>query len=1205
MPGHPTAYPGDVFKTLPGETVARPVIQFDPMNGRISFPLLRTHVGKRPPFAPNGHSGAPWLGETAGAAPQVTGPATWAGRKDGICPLGSTVRHYNIVSLDGLRLQVTRAGAVDPNGKVFVLAHDVDDVLAGRKPIEPLAIRANIGDCVAVTLTSLQHDANDFSGYSKANIHIHHVQFDTQASDGVVTGMSYEQTIRPFQAEDPQITRDAAAGDTTLNLASVTKFQAGEWIAAGLGTESIEVRQIDSIDTAAKTITLTKPLENAHAAGQYAGVEFVQYRWYPDVQLDNIFWHTHVDGIHDWGHGLVGQLIIEPKGSTYHDPQTGAEVDSGTIVDIHTNGNATDPRTQLAPGLVDGSFREMALWTIDQNPAIDSTLNLRAEPWADRLAQNGDSSLLFSSYAHGDPFTPLPRAYAGDPFVIRTINVSDSVDTLHVDGHRFWLENRYEDPDNPGGRAARPIDTIHYGISEKFSLIAKGGAGGPLAVPGDYLYMNAIGRRFRQGAWGIIRVLPGRTPSLQPLPDRAAPASTFTLPAATGGRPPEPADPGNPCPALAPQRSFDISAVDVPSSAFGNQLRAAFVPTNVARSVEKKAFAPEPLVLHVAAGECVTVHFTNRRSVRASFHSGLLSASAGGNTDYGSASSGIDVGFGPEQTVAPGGTRDYRLYADNAKLGATLISDFGGATVQSAGGGAPITVDTGPLGMYGAIVVAPAGATFTEPRYGGTVSIGAQVDVHVPGAASYRDFTVLMQDVDESIGQSHMPYPTQVKGISTINYRSGPRTANDVNGAYGASGSGQNATPATPTLKAYVGDPVQVHALVTPGSEQMHVFGLGGESWPLDPFLAGSNQLQARGLGPWETLQANISGGAGGGTTIGDMFYGDLRRPFTSAGLWGIQRVLSDASCPIRPLDGRGCIGGPSTYITLDASAPASLLTHTIPASPTAAGLGPQGRRPASPVRRSSRLQARGGHATRPRLAPAATCKPATRVAGPGLPAPEARPASVRPRDDDGPTRRQRRAALTGWALTVPRLRSLCLAWGALAAVVAIGADGGGSSPPWSRLPAPAALGAAPAGSIRRARGDRCARPRTAAAHVGRAGRGGHGARGTAARRQPPPGRRAPALRAPARRDLPHGSGTRGAARRRQRPAADGAARRRSAPGAEAGPAAARTPAGGVGDLHAPDGRESRARAGDARRRRRPAHRPVARRPAAVVGARS
>ncbi|MDX6552598.1 MAG: hypothetical protein QOH74_1086, partial [Gaiellales bacterium] len=895
----------------------RPVIKFDPVNGRIAFPLMRTHVGKRPPFSPNGHSGAPWLGETSGVAATGTKPSPWAGRNDGLCPSAATIRRYNIVALDGLRLQVTRAGAVDANGKVFVLARDVDDVLAGRKQIEPLAIRANIGDCVAVTLTSLQHDANDFSGYSKSNIHIHHVQFDTQASDGVVTGMSYEQTIRPFKLEDPQITQDAAAGATTLSLTSVAKFQVGEWIAAGMATEGIEVRQIASINANAKTITLTKALANAHPAGQYAGVEFVQYRWYPDVQLDNVFFHTHVDGIHDWGHGLVGQLIIEPRGSTYHDPVSGAQVDSGTIVDIHTAPN-DDPSTRLAPGLVDGSFRELALWTIDQNPAIDSTLNLRAEPWADRLVKNGDPSLLFSSYTHGDPFAPLPRAYPGDPFVVRTINVSDGVDTLHIDGHRYWLENRYEDPANPGGRAGEPIDTIHYGISERFSLIAKGGAGGPLATPGDYLYMNGIGRRFRQGAWGIIRVLPGQTPSLKPLPDQAAPAGSYTLPAPTGGRPPEPADSGAPCPALAPTRTFAISAVDVPSSAFGNQLRAAFVPTAAAPLVEKKTLVPEPLVLHVAAGECVTVHFTNRRTVRASFHAGgLLTGSASGNTAFGSASSGVDVGFGPEQTVAPGGSRDYRLYADNAKLGAVVISDFGGRPVVPQNGTVATKVDTGPTGLYGAIVVAPAGATFTEPTYGGQVSIGSQVDVHAPGVPAYRDFTLLLQDTDESIGQAHMPYPTDVTGVTATNYRSGRRTVNDVDGAY----SGE---PGTPILKAYLGDPVQVHAIVTPGSEQMHVFSLGGLSWPIDPFLTGADQVQARAVGPWESLEIKLAGGAGGGTMTGDIFYGDLRRPFTAAGMWGLQRVLGNAGCPLKPLDGRSCGGAPAPSLNRPKLTPAS-----------------------------------------------------------------------------------------------------------------------------------------------------------------------------------------------------------------------------------------------------------------------------------------
>ena len=104
-----------------------------------------------------------------------------------------------------------------------------------------------------------------------------------------------------------------------------------------------------------KTVTLGTPLRFAHATGEYAGTEFVQYRWYPDAVLDNVFWHDHVDGIHGWGHGLVGQLIVEPYGSTYHDPVTGAPVDSGTLVDIHTS-------RALSPGLVEGSFRELALW---------------------------------------------------------------------------------------------------------------------------------------------------------------------------------------------------------------------------------------------------------------------------------------------------------------------------------------------------------------------------------------------------------------------------------------------------------------------------------------------------------------------------------------------------------------------------------------------------------------------------------------------------------------------------------------------------------------------------------------------------------------------------------------------------------------------------------------------------------------------------
>jgi hypothetical protein len=99
---------------------------------------------------------------------------------------------------------------------------------------------------------------------------------------------------------------------------------------------------------------------------------------------------------------------------------------------------------------------------------------------------------------------------------------------------------------------------------------------------------------------------------------------------------------------------------------------------------------------------------------------------------------------------------------------------------------------------------------------------------------------------------------------------------------------------------------------VAPGSEQMHVFNLGGFSWNLDPRLTNDSAVQSRGIGAWETVDAAILGGAGGSAhAAGDFFYGDLRRPFTQAGMWGLLRVLptSGSGCPIKPLDGPACAG--------------------------------------------------------------------------------------------------------------------------------------------------------------------------------------------------------------------------------------------------------------------------------------------------------
>jgi manganese oxidase len=947
VPGHPGLLPGDQLDKIAG---GRPAILFNPVDGRPSYPLLRTHFGQRPPFSPQGHSGSPFLGVLGDAAPHIdaTHPVDpYANRPDGLCPSKQSdgvndtpIKHFNIVAIEKSIQRSVKpggkgGGVVDPEGKLFVLAQDKDAMYAGNRPTDPLALRVNVGDCAKVTLTNEMTDVGAFDGNSKTTIHIHHVQFDVQGSDGVSTGFAYEHSVRPYKVEDPTLTSAAAAGDTVLHLSSVAKFQdktadgtaAQPFIGTGMGTESIEEHQVIAVDPANLTVTLDAPLVNAHPTGQYAGFEFIQYEWYADTQLDNIFWHDHVDGIHGWGHGLVGQLIVEPAGSKYTDPSTGQPIASGTIADIRVDPKAPNYQS-LLPGKVNGSFRELALWTIDDNDKGDySTLNLKAAPFKDRP----DPANRFSSFKYGDPTTPLPRAYPGDPVVVRTINVGPSLDTLRFTGQRFTIDNRMSydasgktqgDPGSGSGTSMGTLqDTIHYGMSEKYTLALEGNGPNGRSKPGDYLYYNGTGRRFADGAWGIIRVLNGSTPTLQPLPGTSAPANPATIPASL----PVVTNPSNPCPSGAPIHAFKISAVDTPAAA-----QSVFTDSANAAAVQAGTLAPEPLVMHVAEGECVKVSLTNARSAPVSFAVGKLDR----NVD----SSGVNVGYGPDNNTAPGATRDYIYYADTHYIGSATVADMAGLT----GDGGVLTTDTQKKGLYGSIVVAEKGATFTNSKTGAPVDIGTQVDVDVPAYGNtarhaYRDFSLLMADDDARMSQDFMPYPDVTNGLANINYQTAPK-GDDASVFH----TGSN-DPATPVLTAYIGDPMVVHEMVTPGSEQAHVFSLGGWSAPRDRWVPHSELTTNQALAPGETFDAEMLEGAGAGKNwaTGDYFYGDLRRPFTQAGVWGLQRFMA------RPADCAN-VGAGNPACLFEAPAAPATPEPSVTSTPKSVDPSPTGAKPAT-----------------------------------------------------------------------------------------------------------------------------------------------------------------------------------------------------------------------------------------------------------------
>ncbi|RNM12670.1 multicopper oxidase domain-containing protein [Nocardioides pocheonensis] len=870
VPGQPNLLLVDAGRVVDN----RPTILFNPVNGRPAYPLLRTHIGGRPPFTANGHTGAPWLGDTANrASTSATDP--WAGRADGLCPNGRTVRNYNVVAVTK---PIRRTPSfVDPDGKVFVLAHDKAALLASPDKGEPLAIRADQGDCVALTLTNEMTDASAFDGFSKVSMHIHHVQFDIQGSDGVSAGYAYEHSVRPYKLASATLAAAARRGATSIKLSSLAGLSGtdangkavGKWIAIGEGTEAIDIKQVKSLSAATKTVTLTSPLAKDHAAGEYAGTEFLQSRWYPDTLLDNVFWHDHVDGIHGWGHGLVGQIIVEPKGSTWTDPTTGQPVDSGTLVDIHTS-------SPLAPGIVDGSFRELALWTINDNDQGSfSTLNLRANPLADRP----DKAHQFSSWTYGDPLTPLPKLYPDDPLVVRSISISPTLDSLHFVGARTLLEPRYA---YAGGYGGTVIDAVHGGISERYTLVLNGQPSWMRLRPGDYLYANGMEDRLQQGAWGIVRILPGLVPDLKALPGVTTPSTSYAEPAPTAGPPPD-ASPGNPCPAGAAARAFDLTAID--RSNTNNGSRTAYVPTADAAAIRQRLKLPEPLVMHVVAGDCVTVTLRNELTVPVGFSMGKLDREAG--------SSGADVGFNPEQNVAPGATRTYVYSVPTDQIGSAAVGDLASAGSLKRG-------------LYGVVVVAPKSTVpgqptiFRDPATGALKDLGAQVLVRAPGQIrpNYRDFTVTLADDDIAIGRDFMPYPTSANaGRTLLSYATAPPGGDA--GSFTDPGG-------VPTLTAYAGDPMLVHVLMAPGSENSHVFSLGGLRWPQDRHVSMSNWMTAQGMAPWETFDLDVVGGAGGGRP-GDYFYGDERRPFTEVGAWGLQHVLPADSCSIRRVDASTC----------------------------------------------------------------------------------------------------------------------------------------------------------------------------------------------------------------------------------------------------------------------------------------------------------
>lgn len=402
------------------------------------------------------------------------------------CPGTAPRKTFSVVAMQ-TKLTYNKAGDHDPYGLVYVLAEEEAAVRAGRVPT-PLTLRVNSGDCAEVTLTNkltpafLAHrgaldgdpnlPAEDGPGRHaeegstvatpaglRVSLHPQLLGYDVRGSDGATVGYNRDQTVAPGAS---RIYR---------------------WYA-----------------------TPTTPVE----IGPTNLVDFGDVRG-----------HRH--------HGLFGGIVVEPKGSSYADPRTGAALRNGPLADIRRPG--VPDRREATIYFQDGlNLRERSgaiipdpmdhggVGNLDAEDQGEKGFNYANEPFARRIgaigpAPDGDRlAHVFDSRVHGDPVTPIIRAYAGDPLSIHVLQGADKPrQHVFAQSGLAWFAARGD----PGSE----LVGAQGGISVGRALTVE--ANVPDAV-GDYQFGCQVGFHHQSGGlWGLLRVYPRPTDAsvrLTPIP---------------------------------------------------------------------------------------------------------------------------------------------------------------------------------------------------------------------------------------------------------------------------------------------------------------------------------------------------------------------------------------------------------------------------------------------------------------------------------------------------------------------------------------------------------------------------------------------------------------------------------------------------------------------------------------------------------------
>ncbi|KMM37027.1 multicopper oxidase domain-containing protein [Guptibacillus hwajinpoensis] len=728
-------------------------------------------------------------------------------------------RCYHVVAIP-IRIVLNHFGDYNPNGMMYVLKENECKVkeLVEKHPfspvdlVQPLVIRANEGDEVEILFENQLPFAT--------GMNFQEADYDVQTSDGANVGFN-ENTL-------------VDCGEQTLY--QITAYHQGVYFFSDLG--------------------------NPASSDQGSNIN-----------------------------GLFGALFVQSRGSSWTDPITGGCIESGMYADIH---HPFLPSFREYAWIF---HDEMPTVDLTGNKPLDPVtnqeresthaINYRYEPLENRkkLIDEGvvcpdcdGEEVHHDSWVFGDPASPILRGYVGDPATIRIVHGGvKETHAFHYHVHQWFDDPTNQDSEIFDSQAISP--QTWYDIKPFYGLGSLQGAIGD-AIIHCHLYPH-----FAVGMWGMNRIFDTlqdgsqcypngeRIDALQPLPDRPRPPSPTKkrpgfpnfIPGKVGCKAPRPPlgivggrglteleknaavrnpRPGavfaDPCAvADAPVvKEFNISVIQLPliynRQGWNDPKGRIFVKDEDIEDICAGRKEPEPLIIHMTAGTCIRINFTNRlphvadgdvfqlvtRTYEVGMHIHFVKFDVLVND-------GANVGWNYDSSVLPGETIRYEYFAD-VELKAWFFHDHLFANYHQQ------------HGLFGSGVVHPRFTKLLDSCSGKEVDSGAQVTATQPLIPDYRDLTLMVHDFALIYDQDGCPlnppeYPSSPDdpGLFGVNYKCEPLqfrlNSPECDPAYSFS-SFVNGDPVTPILHCYKGDSLRIR-LLQGAQEESHSFNIHGLRW--------------------------------------------------------------------------------------------------------------------------------------------------------------------------------------------------------------------------------------------------------------------------------------------------------------------------------------------------------------------------------------